>query len=87
MSIDKSLRIQGKLVRPRNVLRRVERIKILREEGRWDPEKSVYGIPKVKVVKIKQKGKSEKKAAKAEAAAEAAKEAAPAAGGKQKAQK
>jgi small basic protein (TIGR04137 family) len=89
MSIDKSLKTQGKLVRPRNVLRRVERIKILKEDGRWNPTLSVFGIPKVKVVKVKQKGKSEKKAAKAEAAAEAApKEAATAsAAGKEKAKK
>ena len=71
MSIDKSLKMKGKLVRPRNVFTRVERIKILKEEGKWEPTMSVFGIPKVKSVKIKRKGKSEKKAAKAEAAAEA----------------
>ncbi|MBM2834337.1 MAG: hypothetical protein HW406_1498 [Candidatus Brocadiaceae bacterium] len=96
MSIDKSLKMKGKLVRPRNVFTRVERIKILKEEGRWEPTMSVFGIPKVKSVKIKRKGKSEKKAAKAEAAAEAtpAAAAAPAAGkaaapaaGKEKAKK
>lgn len=95
MSIDKSLKMKGKLVRPRNVFTRVERIKILKEEGKWEPTMSVFGIPKVKSVKIKRKGKSEKKAAKAEAAAEAtpaaaaatpAASAAPAAG-KEKAKK
>lgn len=68
MSIDKSLKTKGRLVRPRNVLRRIERIKILREEGRWEPTKSVFGIPKVKVVKLRQKGKAEKKAKEKEAA-------------------
>jgi len=96
MSIDKSLKMKGKLVRPRNVFTRVERIKILKEEGKWEPTMSVFGIPKVKSVKIKRKGKSEKKEAKAEAAAEAtpAAAAAPAAGkaaapaaGKEKAKK
>lgn len=96
MSIDKSLKMKGKLVRPRNVFTRVERIKILKEEGKWEPTMSVFGIPKVKSVKIKRKGKSEKKAAKAEAATEAtpAAAAAPAAGkaaapaaGKEKAKK
>ena len=96
MSIDKSLKLKGKLVRPRNVFTRVERIKILKEEGKWEPTMSVFGIPKVKSVKIKRKGKSEKKEAKAEAAAEAtpAAAAAPAAGkaaapaaGKEKAKK
>ena len=68
MSIDKSLKMKGKLVRPRNVFTRSERIKILKGEGKWEPTMSVFGIPKVKSVKIKRKGKSEKKAAKAEAA-------------------
>lgn len=89
MSIDKSLKMKGKLVRPRNVFTRVERIKILKEEGKWEPTMSVFGIPKVKSVKIKRKGKSEKKAAKAEAAAEAtpAVAAATPAAGKEKAKK
>ena len=71
MSIDKSLKMKGKLVRPRNVFTRIERIKILKGEGKWDPTMSVFGIPKVKSVKIKRKGKSEKKAEKTEAVAEA----------------
>ncbi len=92
MSIDKSLKMKGKLVRPRNVFTRVERIKMLKEEGRWEPTMSVFGIPKVKSVKIKRKGKSEKKAAKAEAAeatpaAAAATPAAAPAAGKEKAKK
>lgn len=92
MSIDKSLKTSGKLARPRNVLTRIERIKMLKEEGKWNPSISVFGIPKVKVAKIKQKGKSaEKKAAKAEAAATegATKDAAAAApaAGKEKAKK
>lgn len=93
MSIDKSLKMKGKLVRPRNVFTRIERIKILKGEGKWEPTMSVFGIPKVKSVKIKRKGKSEKKAAKAEAAAEATPAAAAAtpaaapAAGKEKAKK
>ena len=92
MSIDKSLKLKGKLVRPRNVFTRVERIKILKGEGKWDPTMSVFGIPKVKSVKMKRKGKSEKKAAKAEAAeatttAAAATPAAAPAAGKEKAKK
>ena len=93
MSIDKSLKMKGKLARPRNVFTRIERIKILKGEGKWDPTMSVFGIPKVKSVKIKRKGKSEKKAVKAEAAAEATPAAAAAtptaapAAGKEKAKK
>ena len=92
MSIDKSLKMKGKLVRPRNVFTRIERIKILKGEGKWDPTMSVFGIPKVKSVKIKRKGKSEKKAAKAEAAEATTAAATPAAAvapaaGKEKAKK
>lgn len=69
MSVDKSLKTKGKLVRPRNVFTRIERIKILKGEGKWAPTMSVFGIPKVKALKLKRKTKSEKKAAKAEATA------------------
>lgn len=72
MSIEKSLKTKGKLVRPRNVYTRTERIKMLKGEGKWEPTMSVFGIPKVKTLKLKRKAKSEKKAEKAEAAAEAA---------------
>ena len=87
MSIDKSLKMKGKLVRPRNVFTRIERIKILKGEGKWDPTMSVFGIPKVKSVKIKRKGKSEKKAAKAEAAEATPAAAVAPAAGKEKAKK
>ncbi len=61
MSIDKSLVTKGKLVRHRNVLTRPERIKFLTEEGLWDEKKSVYGLPKVKTLKVKKKAKVAKK--------------------------
>ena len=57
MSIDKSLVIRGRLGRSRNVLRRAERVKILETEGRWNEEESVFGLPKVKSMRIKKKGK------------------------------
>ncbi len=60
MSIDKSLKIQGKLSRPKNVFKRIERIKMLTEEGKWNPTMSVFGIPKVKAVKLKRKVKEKK---------------------------
>ena len=56
MSLDKSLKTSGKLARPRNVLTRIERIKMLKEEGKWNPSVSVFGIPKVKVAEGKTKG-------------------------------
>ncbi|MBM4054547.1 MAG: small basic protein [Planctomycetes bacterium] len=73
MSVDKSLKPKGKLARPRNVYRKIERIAILKAEGRWTPESSAFGIPKVRVEKLKRKGKAAKKA-EAPAAAAAATE-------------
>ena len=66
MSIDKSLISKSKLVRQRNVLTRPERIKHLTDEGLWDEKKSVYGLPKVKIMKIKKKARVKKAAEVAE---------------------
>ena len=52
MSIDKSLRRKGSLVRARNVLTRGERILRLKTEERWPDDRSPFGLPKVKVIKI-----------------------------------
>jgi small basic protein (TIGR04137 family) len=68
MSIDKSLISKSKLVRQRNVLTRPERIKHLMDEGLWDEKKSVYGLPKVKIMKIKKKAKVKKAAEETDAA-------------------
>ena len=68
MSIDKSLISKSKLVRQRNVLTRPERIKYLMDEGLWDEKKSVYGLPKVKIIKLKKKAKVKKAPEAAEAA-------------------
>ncbi len=70
MSIDKSLIAKSKLVRQRNVLTRPERIKYLTDEGLWDEKKSVYGLPKVKITKIKKKAKVKKAAETDETAGE-----------------
>ncbi len=80
MSIDKSLRRKNSLQRARNVLTRGERILQMQKEDRWPDERSPYGLPKVKVIKIvvkKAKKKEEKVAEGAEGEAAAA---APAAG-------
>ena len=47
MSIDPSLKIKGALTRHRNVLKRAERIELLKEEERWTEEDSLLGLPKV----------------------------------------
>ena len=47
MSIDRSLKIKGALVRHRNVLTRAERIEKLKEEERWSEGSPMTGLPKV----------------------------------------
>jgi len=77
MSIDKSLRRKNQLQRARNVLNRGERIKQLQNEERWPEDRSPYGLPKVKVIKIVVK--KAKKAKEEETPAEGAEGAAAAA--------
>jgi small basic protein (TIGR04137 family) len=84
MSLDKSLRTAASLARHRNVLKRNERIDVLREEGRFEKERPPVGLPKVAHRKVNVGGKTKDK--KKEAAA-AATEAAPAAEPKKDAKK
>ena len=76
MSLDRSLKTQGGLVRHRNVLRRDERLAVLEADDRWTEGDSVYGLPKVGHRKAATGGKT-KKAAKAAEGEGEAKEAAP----------
>lgn len=81
MSIHSSLRAGGKGKKHRSVLKRYERLRILKDKNIWGEDKSVLGIPKVKMQKIKVK--KEKAAPEAAAgAAAAAPAAAPAAAAK-----
>jgi small basic protein (TIGR04137 family) len=48
MSMDKSLKKGGGLVRARNVLSRAERLAALQIEERWTPKEGVYNLPKTK---------------------------------------
>lgn len=71
MTMDRTLKVHGGLVRTRSVLTRAERIAILVEEEKFDPETdSPLGLPKVRVrhSKAGTKSKSEEKAAEVEAA-------------------
>lgn len=70
MTIHRSLRSAGSLVRHRNVLSREERIKRLEDEGRWiEGKNAVFCLPKVKNIKaLKKKGAAKKKAEEGEAA-------------------
>ena len=85
MTMDRSLRIHGGLVRSRSVLTRAERIETLIEEGKFDPDSDCpLGLPKVRVRHSKA-GTKTKKAAEApvvegEAAEAPAEGEAPAAG-------
>ena len=80
MTLDRSLKVHGGLARVRSVLTRAERIGLLAEEGKFDPEKdSPFGLQKVRVKHSKAgtKTKKEEKPDEAEAAeGEAAKKAA-----------
>jgi len=47
MSLDHSLKIKGALTRHRNVLKRPERIQLLKDEEKWADGDSVLALPKV----------------------------------------
>ena len=66
MSIHPSLRSSEKNRKQRSVLKRTERLRMMMEKGEWKEGDPVYGLPKIKTVRIKIK--KEKVAEKAEAA-------------------
>ena len=74
MSIHRSLASRSKLKRQRNVLSRVERIERMVDQGRWNAGDTVFGLPALKVLKIKtgKKKKIEKEAEETAAAGGAA---------------
>ena len=77
MSLHPSLKITLKARKQRSVLKRIERIKHAIQKGTFNEQSSVYGLPKIKSLKIKvKKEKAEEKAA---APAAGAKVASPAA--------
>lgn len=53
MSIHPSLASSEKDKKPRSVLKRAERLRIMIEKGLWKEGDSVYGLPKIKTVRIK----------------------------------
>ena len=72
MTLDRSLKISGGLVRTRSVLTRAERIEELTEQGKFDPEKdSPLGLAKVRVKHSKAGMKSKKEEKPVEDVAEA----------------
>jgi small basic protein (TIGR04137 family) len=61
MTMDQSLKVKAGAIRMRNVLTRPERIARLKELGRFDEQKNVVGMPKVRVVKVSLKKKKKVK--------------------------
>jgi small basic protein (TIGR04137 family) len=59
MSLHSSLRVASAGKRHRSVLKRFERVDILKRGNKWKEDDSVFGLPKVKSLKIK-KVKKEK---------------------------
>lgn len=85
MSIHPSLTISEKDKKVRSVLKRIERIRQMQEKGDWKDGDAVYGLPKIKTLRIKIKKEKVEKAATTEEGAAApaaagAKSAAPAKG-------
>jgi small basic protein (TIGR04137 family) len=72
MSIHSSFGKGTATQRHRSVVKRYEKIKILKDKGKWDEEQGVLGLPKVKMIKIRAKKEKIVKAESAEGAEGAA---------------
>jgi len=83
MAIHPSLNISEKDKKARSVLKRTERLRMMAEKGEWKEGDNVYGLPKIKTVRLKIKKEKVEKAetatgtTPAEAPATATKESAP----------
>ena len=61
MSIHPSLRSSDKNKKQRSVLKRAERLRSMLGKGQWKEGDGVYGLPKIKTIRIKiKKEKAEK---------------------------
>ncbi|MBM3250178.1 MAG: small basic protein [Candidatus Omnitrophica bacterium] len=77
MTIHPSLKISEKDKKQRSVLKRAERLRQMADKGKWKEGDPVFGLPKIKTIRIKIKKEKVEKAPEAAAAEGAA--AAPAA--------
>lgn len=71
MSVDRSLRMKSSLARHRNVLTRAERVALLIEREKFDPQRGALGLVKVGNRKVKASKKAKKEATAEEAATSA----------------
>ncbi len=55
MSIHPSLKLSDKDKKQRSVLKRIERLRTMMEREQWKPQDKVYGLPKIKTLRIKVK--------------------------------
>ena len=53
MGLHPSLKRTEELGGSRSVMKRTERIKWLKEKGKWNENDTVLGLPKIKIVKLK----------------------------------
>lgn len=67
MAMHPSLKLSEKDKKSRSVLKRTERLRLMLEKNQWKAGDDVYGLPKIKALRIKIK--KEKAAEKTEAAA------------------
>jgi len=80
MSLHPSLRASDKSNKQRSVLKRPERLRMMQSKEQWKEGDTVFGLPKVKTLRLKiKKEKSAEKVAAATGAAPAAGAGAPAA--------
>jgi small basic protein (TIGR04137 family) len=63
MTMDRSLKVQAGAIKSRNVLTRAERIARLKALDKFDEQKSIVGMPKVRVPKVSLKKKKKVKKA------------------------
>jgi len=63
MSIHPSLNTSKLDKKQGSVLKRAERLKSMQEKGKWHPGDPVFGLPKIKTIKLKIKKEKAEKAA------------------------
>ncbi len=61
MSLHPSLKVDTAGAQQRTVLTRIERIKDLMKKGLWESNQSVTGLPKTKIIKVKERKTKVKK--------------------------